>query len=744
MSLKRKLSLAVILSLGSFGLMAVAVGVAARLNSPPSHEPEPPRPFSPSNARTEDGKLIPANQFLPAARCASCHKESHAQWSESVHRNAGREPFYKESVALLERSRGGVPAQHCESCHAPVAVLSGELQTASSSLKTSHAMEDEGVSCAVCHSIVEVRLEGTGSYTMRRPALLAREDGTPVMGNVTDAQIMADPEGHKRAVMRPLLRTPEFCASCHKSVATPELNQYKFLRGFSAYDEWQQSGASGEAIMPYYRREQRLSCHTCHMHRVDGLGDLGAKNGTIASHRWIGANTAAPLFYGQQRQVELTENFLKSKVLNLDIFSIKSATTGKLNAPLNAQGLNSLALVPGEEVTVEVVVSNRRAAHSFPPELRDMYEPWVEFEALNESGATVYHSGFIKPDQTLDDGAHVYKSILLDESGRMVMRHQMWLTKVKAYDNSVPSGRSDIARYHFRVPTAAGTGAFTSLTLRARLNYRRFIQEYTSYVLQRRGQPTLNIPVVRMAEAEVKIVGPGKTTDAPPEKPDQLALRWNDYGIGLLEQSQYGPASEAFRRASQLQPDNPDPLVSAAIAEMKTERYGPERDQLQKARRLLEQALKLAPTLARARFVYALLLRSEGKLKEASDALAGIACEYPRDREVQRQLGQTLYAMGRIAESGAAFESVLRIDPNDTGAYQFLAPIYMSEGRQAEADRARSLYLLWRDDPLADRIALRFFGSNPQWAEERVTTHTHGEDSPARPMLTGQFAAPEE
>ena len=38
------------------------------------------------------------------------------------------------------------------------------------------------------------------------------------------------------------MKTPEFCASCHKSVAPPSLNGYKFIRGFSVYDEWQPAG----------------------------------------------------------------------------------------------------------------------------------------------------------------------------------------------------------------------------------------------------------------------------------------------------------------------------------------------------------------------------------------------------------------------------------------------------------------------------------------------------------------------
>jgi Flp pilus assembly protein TadD len=707
----------------------------------------PPIPlgFQPSNARTTDGKLIPENEFFRADRCAKCHQDTHQAWSESLHRNAGREPFYKESVDLLQQTRGIEFARHCESCHAPVALLSGALTTGS---RVPRQMDDEGVTCTVCHSITETRVDGTGSYTIRRPALLARADGTPVFGDVPDAAIMADVASHKRAMMRPLLKTAEFCAACHKSSAPPALNNYKYLRGFSTYDEWQQSGASGQTVTPFYRRPNSIDCRGCHMPKVTSLSDLSAKDELISSHRWLGANTLTPQFYGQTTQVKLTEEFLKAQVLSVDIFAVKNEASGQTLAPLVQASGNTLKLQPGTELTAEVVVFNRKAAHSFPPELRDMYEPWVEFEVLDSAGKTIFHSGFIKPDGTLDERAHVYKSLLLDESSRVITRHQVWQSAIKAYDNAIPPGRSDLVRYRFRVPENFKADAAVSLTLRARVNYRRFIQEYTQYVLHRQEVSHLLIPIVRMAEAEVQLTNQTSTAaNQPPERKagsmsEAQSRRWNDYGIGLLEQTQYGAASEAFRRASVLNPKDPDPLISAAIAEMKTERFGPEQEQLKKAAPLLDAALKLNPTLARARFYRAILLRSEGKANEAADELSKLAAEHSRDREVQRQLGQTLYMLGRIAEAQTAFEAINNIDPTDAGAYQFLSPIYASEGHQAESDIAHSFYLLWRDDPLAEAIAARFFTMNPNWADERVWNHTHGESSPARPTLTGNLASP--
>lgn len=725
------------------------------------------QPFSPANAQTEDGQYIPTEVFFPASRCAVCHQDTHAGWSQSLHRNAGREPFYKESVELLQHSRGIEPTRHCESCHAPVALLSGALITGS---KEPRSLDDEGVTCSVCHAITAARADGTGSYTIRRPALLAREDGTPIFGDVSNEQILADIPAHKRAVMRPLLKQPEFCATCHKSSAPPELNHYKFTRGFSAYDEWQQSGASHETVTPFYRRAERTDCRACHMSRVDSANDLAAKNGLIASHRWLGANTAAPLFYKQAEQVAMTEKFLQANVLNVDIFAVKSATTGEPLVPLAVGEDNCVALAPGQEATVEVVIANRNAAHSFPPELRDLYEAWVEFEAMDAAGKTIYRSGFLQADASLDDSAHVYRAVLLDESGRMITRHQVWLAKIKAYDNAIPPGRADLVRFRFRLPS--DVQASSQLTLRARVNYRRFNQEYIAYVLGKQ-KARLTVPVVRMAEAQVKLVTlrgdevesrthlagqkkPFRATGAPPG--DQamsgsgpvppppmksLARRWNDYGIGLLEQFQYGLAAEAFRRASALDPTDLNLMVNAAIAELKTEQFGLDREQIARAAVLLDGALRIDPTHARTRFYRALVLRGQGKAQDAANELRALAVLYPRDREVQRQLGQTLYVVGQIDGARLAFEALLKIDPTDAGAYQFLAPIYASAGRRGDADRMRSLYLNWRDDPNADGIAARFFAAHPQWAEERVTSHKHGADSPRRPVLTGLFAAPE-
>ena len=268
-------------------------------------------------------------------------------------------------------------------------------------------------------------------------------------------------------------------------------------------------------------------------------------------------------------------------------------------------------------------------------------------------------------------------------------------------------------------------------------------------------------PTVEMAQAETYLVAENnfskplrfnkssekkkdKTKEnAKNEKEKLLTRRWNDYGIGLLGQMQYGLASEAFRRAGEIDSTDSNLFVNTAIAELQTERYGPERTQIGKAREFLEKAMSIAPENNRAGYYLALVKRSDGEPEEAADILAKLAAEYPNDREVQRQLGQTFYSLGRYGESRAAFLAINRIDPTDAGAFQFLSPLFANAGLLNESEEAQKNYLLWRDDPLADVVANRFFTAHPEWVDVRVPGKIYGDDSPSRPGLTGEDVAAE-
>ena len=82
--------------------------------------------------------------------------------------------------------------------------------------------------------------------------------------------ILRHPERHSQAVMHDFLHTPEFCAACHKANFPATLNDYKFIRAFTAYDEWQQSKFSQRNPLTFYQADF-TTCQGCHMKRNANL-----------------------------------------------------------------------------------------------------------------------------------------------------------------------------------------------------------------------------------------------------------------------------------------------------------------------------------------------------------------------------------------------------------------------------------------------------------------------------------------
>lgn len=484
-------------------------------------------PFAPSNSKTTTGQLISQAAFIPATRCGQCHESTHAEWNESAHRNAFREPFYQANVLHLIRDRGIVVTRHCESCHNPVALFSGAL---SNNTSMARPFDEEGVTCSECHSIESVTTRGIGSYTIAPPALLQLADGRRIR-DASDREILADLESHRRAMMRPLLKQPEFCAACHKAAIVPELNGRKWFRTFSVYDEWQQSAFSGETVQPLNARQYE-NCQTCHMPKEPKSG--------YALHRWPGGNTAIPAHYGWPEQVKATSDLLKSGVISVDIFALSNQAADGREVVTRLDGAATVSA--GKSVSVDVVVANRGVAHSFPAELRDMFEAWLEFEATDATGRKLIHSGAVNPDGKLEWSAHAYRAVPIGDDGEPITRHDIWRTRVGAFDRHIPAGRADVGRFTFKVPVDARG----PIKLVARLNYRRFNSRFIDWV--NRSHPVKPSPVVEMTAAAAEISLADQTRSAPPvavaatkddTKIAALRRQWRFYGVALFDQQQF-------------------------------------------------------------------------------------------------------------------------------------------------------------------------------------------------------------
>ncbi|NOT49456.1 MAG: tetratricopeptide repeat protein [Acidobacteria bacterium] len=655
------------------------------------------RPFAPSNATTVSGNFIKPEKFTASQRCVACHTDIHPQWRESAHANAFREPFYQKNVNDLTTKRNIAFTRHCESCHNPAALFSGAL-TDKPRFKD-RPFDDDGVSCIACHSIQSVSGRGVGGYTMAEPALLVSESGERI-SNPTDQDILEDVPAHKRALMNDVLKKPEFCAACHKSQVPKELNDYKFLRAFAVGDELQMSSFSKESPHPYYVRDKQ-SCNSCHMVKVDAkFSDIAAKGGVVSSHRFAAANTAIPTFYGYRDQLKEVETFLKDDRLGIDIFALRrvpgNGGSEELIAPVNRRNFK---LGTGDVITADVVVTNKNIGHSFPPELRDFYEAYIEFYVTDGAGKPLYKSGFIKPDGYLDEFAHDYKTYLVRPDGSSNELHHIWETRVIPQNLAIQSGRSDVARYRFAIP-AELTG---NIKISARLQYRRFTRVFSDYVLGK----SVDYPIVTMAATE-KMLNIGDNASA---QPDPKAMpdwrRWNNYGIALLDQRQFAAAADAFAKAAELDEKyRPFALTNRALAFMEIDRWV-------EARKLIDTALELDPANYRALYQRGRINRVESKLAQAEADFKKVNSAFPRDRLTLQQLGELSKIRNDYSTAIGYFQQILSIDPEDVGSHYNMMLLYRKTGMKADAEREEKTFLDLKEDPRTTALAADFLQRNP-------------------------------
>jgi Tfp pilus assembly protein PilF len=669
---------------------------------------------TPGNASVEGNDFIQPGAFPKATYCAHCHQQAYSQWRQALHSNSFRTPFYRTSVNILPRTKGIEFTRHCDSCHNPIGVLAGAMTQKS---KVDRQFDSDGLTCTTCHSIQQLKsTEGNGGFVMGVPAVMVDENGKRIPGEVPYDEILKHPERHSKAVMKDFYRTPEFCAACHKANLPNPLNDYKFVRAFTVYDEWQNSKFSQRNPLTFYSGDFK-TCQNCHMMRVPALPqnqEYGAKHGTFASHRWLAGNTAVPFYYRFDEQLQKTIEFLQSGAyLNVDLFAIKKRSSEEMIAPL---GLEPFTLAANDTVQTMVVIQNKNIGHSLIPEVRDLYEAWVEFTVTQADGKEIYHSGFLKPDGMLDQRAHSFTNRPVNVAGDFVDNHKVWTIHSVAYDNTIPAGRSVLVRYEFHIPAdAAGP-----LTVTARVNYRHLRQSYLNNVL---GKDHPAYPVVELASSS-RIFQLGDNAPEPPDPTENPAwMRWNNLGIAYLDQLQYADAVQAFSEVVKLRPDYADGYTNIGLTNISWEKYG-------SARASLEKALSLSPNNARALYYMARVEREAGHSEEEVADLQKVVAQYPQSRDARRELGVSYYHLEKPQEAREQFEALQAIDPDDVTAHYNLALLYSRLGMRDKAAEQAALFATKKVDPAAPTYSLDFLRRHPEISTESVPWHLHTDVSP--------------
>ena len=193
-------------------------------------------------------------------------------------------------------------------------------------------------------------------------------------------------------------------------------------------------------------------------------------------------------------------------------------------------------------------------------------------------------------------------------------------------------------------------------------------------------------------------------------------MRWNNYGIALLDAQQYAASLAAFARVAKLRPDYADAYTNMAIVQIQWERFTD-------AMPNLEKALALSPHNARALYYCGLVERYQGHLDKAIEDFKEVVQSFPRSRDAHREMGYAYYQQRKYELARTEYEQVQGIDPDDLAAHYQLSLIYRRLGMKEKAAWEAARFADQKDDPSAPAYALEYLRDHTELANETVPWH---------------------
>jgi len=441
------------------------------------------RPFAPSLATTGTGEPFDQRVLGGSESCGSvgCHSEIAREWEVSAHRWSAMDAAFVQVQNVMADQNGPESTRYCGGCHDPISLFSGSKNLFEADL-TNSVGHDEGVSCLSCHSIVETDVQGNANYVMDAPPryMFELHDGAAAK-RVSDFLIRAYPKQHVETLSHTLFKSPEFCAACHKQFIDEEINQVGWVQLQNQYDNWRKSRWN-EPGNP----EKTVECRECHMPLVDstdpGRGDeadynRSADDGKHRSHRFLAANQFMPLALGldgAEEQAELTEKWLRGEI---EIPEIEHKWQPGPAVPIEL--LVPEVVSPGDDVNLQVAITNNKVGHDFPTGPLDIIQAWVELRVTDQDGNVVYESGGRDDRHFIDPGSFIFKAEPVDQYGNLIDRHNLWEMVGVRYRRSLFPGYSDVAEFSFTTPTLLSGGEPAEGGIRASIDGEPTADAYT-------------------------------------------------------------------------------------------------------------------------------------------------------------------------------------------------------------------------------------------------------------------------
>lgn len=691
------------------------VSLDAVVPSPPATD------YAPSAASVRDHGTLPGDALSAIDRCSVCHADIFAQWSQSAHRFSSLDnPFYFPAFRAAREARGTAAGRWCGACHDPALLFAGDLDQAT--VDRTHERAAIGVGCLLCHSIERIHdRTGNGNYVVSPDPVTypprEREDRDAVAR-------------HRARLTRPLLRTAEFCASCHKVGITENINGAGWLRGQNEFDPWEQSAYAGNDVERHDPDVERRVCQDCHMPREAApLGDRSARNGTVRSHRFAGGHTALAAWVGSAEMLSAEQRALEGAV-RLDLFRAPTVQGSRVT---DGEPVEARALTPGESLALDVVMVNERVGHRFPSGTADVADTWVELVVRNARGVVVAQSGAVTASDPgpLRDDAHRLELRPVDDQGAPALMRDPHRYRAVAYDTTIPPRASRVVRYTWRVPSgAAFAGPYT---VTARLLHRRlgnpFVGSVCRTAVADQGHACPDRWPVTVVSSVAATPGVATSLQRTPALSAALSApwrRWYDHGRALVEwnlQERVDQGLHSLEQSISLAPDRAEPYVERARLSIREGRTDD-------AYRWLDEAERRAPGAPSIPYLRGVAGSDVWRWAETVAPLGAAYRAAPGNVRLAEMYANSLGIAGRHREALTVITAGLAIDPERAQLLNLEALELDALGAHDQAAVARAAWDRFRIPDALPGLRARCKRNFASCARETIPLHEHALQPP--------------